>query len=374
MEHDKRLFCLDVLRGLDMLLLLLVGRLVRAAQGCWQCFSPSFMGQFRHGWECFTLWDIIMPLFIFMCGAAIPFALERRLKEGKSAFWRHVLSRVALLWFLGCVCQGNLADLDPQTFSPYSNTLQAIATGYLVTAAMMAVGSRWLSFLLPVVLAGAYTVLLAVGGDYTQYGNFAFKVDHAILSALLPTGNLHTKLASPNMYTWFLTSMMFAVMTLCGYQATGILRSSRTHWKKAVGLSAYGFALVAVGGVASVWIPIIKPIFTLSFTALAMGCCVLALGVLYALTDVFRLRRGLGLVLLFGRFSLVAYMVGCFFDPVLDSLVKTVGAGIVRVSGTSGGFVEAALASVALVLVLVAWKRMVLVKWGGKKCQARLVG
>ena len=137
--------------------------------------------------------------------------------------------------------------------------------------------------------------------------------------------------------------------------------------EKTVGLSAYGFALVAVGGVASVWIPIIKPIFTLSFTALAMGCCVLALGVLYALTDVFRLRRGLGLVLLFGRFSLVAYMVGCFFDPVLDSLVKTVGAGIVRVSGTSGGFVEAALASVALVLVLVAWKRMVLVKWGGQK-------
>jgi hypothetical protein len=34
-----------------------------------------------------------MPLFIFMCGAAVPFALERRLKEGKCVFWRHVLWR-----------------------------------------------------------------------------------------------------------------------------------------------------------------------------------------------------------------------------------------------------------------------------------------
>jgi len=305
------------------------------------------------------MWDIIMPLFIFMCGAAIPFALERRLKDGKGVFWRHVLSRVALLWFLGCVCQGNLADLDPQTFSPYSNTLQAIAAGYFMTATMMVACSRWIPFVLPTVLAALYTALLAVGGDYTEYGNFAFKVDHAILSAILPVGNLHTKLASPNMYTWFLTSLMFAVMTMCGYHATGILRSSWPHRKKTVVLFAYGFALVAVGGIASVWIPIIKPIFTLSFTALAMGYCVLVLGVLYVLTDVLRLRQGLEVVLLFGRFSLVAYMVGCYFDPVLVALVKTVDAGVVRMSGISGVFVEEVFVSVALVLVLVAWKRMV---------------
>ena len=39
------------------------------------------MAQFRHPWGGFALWDIIMPLFIFMCGAAIPFALTRRLDE-----------------------------------------------------------------------------------------------------------------------------------------------------------------------------------------------------------------------------------------------------------------------------------------------------
>ena len=90
----ERLFSLDALRGLDMILLTVVGPLVFSAQKCWGCFPDGFMRQFNHGWECFTLWDIIMPLFIFMCGAAVPFALERRLKEGKGVFWRHVLSQV----------------------------------------------------------------------------------------------------------------------------------------------------------------------------------------------------------------------------------------------------------------------------------------
>ena len=71
------------------------------------------MGQFSHGWVCFTLWDIIMPLFIFMCGAAMPFALGRRLREGRGVFWRRVLSRVALLWAMGGLVQGNWAESDP---------------------------------------------------------------------------------------------------------------------------------------------------------------------------------------------------------------------------------------------------------------------
>ena len=61
----NRLFSLDLLRGLDMLLLTVIGPLVHGFNASWK-LSDGFMGQFRHGWECFTLWDIIMPLFIFM--------------------------------------------------------------------------------------------------------------------------------------------------------------------------------------------------------------------------------------------------------------------------------------------------------------------
>jgi len=355
---EGRLFSLDLLRGLDMLLLTVIGPLVCSAQTSWNGFSPSVMRQFGHGWEGFTLWDIIMPLFIFMCGAAMPFALSRRLKEGRGVFWKHVFFRVVLLWVLGCFCQGRLADLDPMTFSPYSNTLQAIAAGYLITAAMMAVGSRLFSIILPIVLALVYTFLLAFGGDYTEYGNFAFKVDHVILSAILPAGNPFTKLASPNMYTWFLTSLMFAVMTMCGYHAAVLLRAAHTQGQKAVRLVGGGLVLLVVGWGVSPWIPVIKPIFTLSFTLQAMGWCVLALAVLYVVTDICRFRKGTALALLYGQCALAVYVSYGFLGGMIMDVVKSFGSGLIRHSGTGGPFVRSCLFCIGLTMAMAIWRKV----------------
>ena len=111
---EGRLFSLDLLRGLDMFYLAVVATILSplflalGADPVWGRFFCS------HPWEGFTLYDLIMPLFIFMCGAAIPLALGRRMVGGRPApgFWGHVWSRFALLWFLGMLAQGNLATLD----------------------------------------------------------------------------------------------------------------------------------------------------------------------------------------------------------------------------------------------------------------------
>lgn len=354
---SSRLFSLDALRGLDMLLLTAIGPLVRAAQDGWHCFPPGFMGQFRHGWECFTLWDIIMPLFIFMCGSAIPFALEGRLKQGKGIFWRHVFARVALLWILGGLVQGQWITLDPLKVTPYSNTLQAIAFGYLVVAAVMTTGSRILMVVVPVVLALGYALLLAICGDYSQFGNFAFRVDHAILKALLPDNNV--RVANPSYYTWFLTSAMFAVMTFAGYHATKLLRSERTAWRKVGLLFAYGVALLLSGVVCETRIPCIKPIFTLSFTFQAMGWSVLALDALYVVTDIWRIRRGASVVLLFGQLALTAYFTSHFFRSVLDSFAHLLGDGLMAYLPKSAHpFVIAILTVGGMILMMLAWRKI----------------
>lgn len=354
---EKRLFSLDVLRGLDMFLLIMVGPFVGALQRAYACFSPGFMQAFRHAWLGFTLWDIIMPLFIFVCGAAMPFALGRRLKEGRLVFWRHVLVRVALLWVLGGFVQGKWQELNPETFGPYANTLQAIAAGYLATAFMMAVPSKVFSFVFPVALAAVYTALLAVGGDYSEHGNLAFKVDRAILSAILPPTNRY--LAKPSFYAWFLPSLMFAAMTMCGYHATMLLRAGWTKWKKAAGLFAYAAALFALGGLAAIWIPVIKPIFSLSFTALAMGWCVLLLAVLYVVCDIFLVRRGTALILLFGQCALAGYFVSHVFRAPLRALAETVLPGAMRLcsKGTAGFLVEL-LVLVEIVAAMVVWRAL----------------
>lgn len=52
----------------------------------------------------------------------------------KWAVYRRIVKRVALLWIFGMMCQGNLLGLDPDRIYLYSNTLQAIAMGYLISA------------------------------------------------------------------------------------------------------------------------------------------------------------------------------------------------------------------------------------------------
>ena len=67
-SKSERLFCLDALRGLDMLLLTVVGPFFMAVNKGYG-LPEGVLAQFRHPWGGFTLWDIIVPRFIFMCGA-----------------------------------------------------------------------------------------------------------------------------------------------------------------------------------------------------------------------------------------------------------------------------------------------------------------
>ena len=357
-KNDGRLYSLDLLRGLDMFLLTVIGPFFAALNKATP-LPEWFMGQFHHNWGGFTLWDIIMPLFIFMCGAAIPLALGKRLENGKAggAFWKHVLVRVVMLWVLGMVVQGKLLTLNWHEMSPYSNTLQSIATGYLVTACVMLVPSVKLRVAAPIVFAGLYTLMLMFGGDYSQFGNYAYKTDHAILVAILPADNPFV--LKPSFYTWFTTSLMFAAMTLSGYFATEILRGEGEKKSKAVKLLLYGGALEVLGWAVSPWIPVIKPIFTLSFTAQAMGWCVIALAVLYILTDILMLRKGLGVIILFGQCALTAYLVGGFFRPVLTKLAEILTQGFPHAFGHKElmPVVTAVVVAVEIALVLAVWRK-----------------
>ena len=353
---ENRLFALDALRGFDMMLLKLIGPLILGANASWHCFSKGFLGQFKHNWTGFTLWDIIMPLFIFMCGAAIPFALERRLKDGKLVFWKHVIWRVVLLWTFGGLVQGRWAAFDLHQFSPFSNTLQAIAVGYLAVAVALSVGSRALMIALPIVLAVGYALLLAFCGGYPEWSNLAYRIDQAFLKALLPLDNIW--IAKPNYYTWVLTSMMFAAMTFAGYHATQILRLSVSKVRRAVFLAAYGAVLLGVGLVSEIWIPCIKPIYTLSFTAQAMGWCALALAALYVVNDIWMIRKGFSLVLLFGQHALAVYFIGSFLGGVLSACAHRLGDGLIaHLPKMVEPFCFQCLFALVLIATVACWRR-----------------
>lgn len=356
---SERLFSLDLLRGLDMLFLTAVVPLLKAVHAVWG-LPDGVMAQLQHPWEGFTAYDLIMPLFIFMCGAAIPLSLERRLARSggraDAAYGKHVLGRFALLWGLGLLVQGRILSFDRNCIRLYDNTLQSIAAGYLVVAAAILIPNRWIRLAIPISCFVVYGLLLHVFGDYSLNGNFAAVVEQNILCRIVPAASetmneIRTSgilgdgsALSPQVlargteihYTWYLTTLMFAFMTFCGYYATKILQGDRPAWAKARGLFLYGVGLLAVGwALALGGVKMVKHIFTVSFTAQAMGWSALLLAVLYVLTDIWKLRRGCGLVLLFGQFALTAYLLEDCFKPVTLALAKFLGAGLPHLFGTA---------------------------------------
>lgn len=362
MEKKDRLFSLDALRGLDMLFLCVVQPILWTAAQRWHLSAEehSWVFQLDHHWGGFTCYDIIMPLFIFMCGAAIPFALPRRLDaEGRptAAFWKHVAWRFVMLWVLGMVAQGRLLQFDPTVISPFNNTLQTIAIGYVIAALVLLIRRRWIQIVIPFALAAVYGVALHLYGDYSPDGNLAIRFEEWFVRLIMPASNRAVELADPY-YTWWFTIPMFGVMTLCGMNATLILKSDRTPWRKAGVLALLGAALWAGGfGLELLGVPCIKHIYSVSFTAEAMGVCVLLLTALYILNDIWRFRRGWWLVTLYGQTALCCYVVGEIFRVLPATASKQFIGGLTRQFGVQWeGVLNQVGTCIALTFFLWLWR------------------
>ena len=372
-SDDGRLFSLDFLRGVDMFLLTVIGPLVWALDAAFG-LPDAILYQFTHPWEGFTLWDIIMPLFLFMCGASIPLSLERRIERNGgragAGYWKHVIWRVALLWTLGMLVQGHLADLDLMALRPYNNTLQTIAVGYLAMAALVACCSMRIRILVPALCFVLYGLLVHFGGDYTMTGNFAEIVEQKVLAAVLPAasqaihevgelgylGRFHE--IGEIHYTWLLTSLMFVFMTACGYFSTKLVTSTQDRFRNARRLSLFGLALLCLGwALTFAGVRMVKHIFTVSFTAQAMGWSALGLALAYLVTDALRIRKGLSLFVLFGRTSLVAYLIGEFFWPCYMFAGDFVTHGLSHIAGKPVQQLVACCVAIGLLISTLAIRR-----------------
>ena len=355
---QNRLFSLDLLRGLDMMLLLCFGPLLKALSRATGGLPKPFMDQLNHvDWTGFRLWDLIMPLFIFMCGAAVPFALGRRLENGKSiaAYWKHVGMRFALLWFFGMLVQGRFFTYDPDQFMYFSNTLQTIAIGYVAAAGVLLLKSRYMRLSIALSMFIIYGALIHFGGDYSQSGNLAMKVDKAIFGFFLPDTNPMMKEAK---YAWVLPSFMYAAITILGMESAKLLTEKKlTKWLRAGILGAASVAILGAGFLTSLKIPVIKPIFTVSFTLLAIGWSMLALTILYIITDIFKFRFGLSIPILFGQFALLAYMSAHLFDGAYRSIARIFTFGLEQYMTKEWMYVVMRVVMIGLMTYVLAIRR-----------------
>src|SRR5262249_59926641 len=107
-------------------------------------------------------WDLTMPLIFFGVGAAMPFSFARRAERGHSRRQMvfKLLRRTVILFILGMAVQGHLLDFDLSTLHPFSNTLHAIAIGYLVSGILMLFVPVWAQIAAAILLMVLYWALL----------------------------------------------------------------------------------------------------------------------------------------------------------------------------------------------------------------------
>ena len=353
----NRLFSLDCLRGLDMLLLTVLTPIVMAANASWG-LPDSVTFHCKHLWGEFSLHDLIMPCFIFMCGAAIPFSLARRLRDGKPTadFWWHIAKRFALLYVLGSIVQCNLLSFDPMKIHVLYNTLQVIGIAYVTTALVMLIPSRKVQVAMPILMAGAMGLIvhLCGHGDYTQTGNFAYRFDRIFWGFFLPA-NQHS--LQPNgYYSYLLPQLACNALTLCGYECALVLKGGRKPWAKAGVLFGLAAALFVAAWLVSFKVPVIKHIYSLSFSLYAGAWSVLALAVLYVVTDIWKFRRGTALIILFGQNALAAYMLRQMFGRGFAVSAEYFTRGVPFLFGEKAlPFANGVAAAALLVIALLGW-------------------
>lgn len=316
-----RLESLDALRGFDMLWIAGAQSAVSAGAKCFGDGSGGVVArQMTHAafGEPGRFYDLIMPLFLFMAGAAMAFSGPWATPGARpdTARWLKVLKRTAVLWVLGMAVQGNLFGYDFANFHWFSNTLQAIAVGGLIAelVAMLPDGkSRVAAFVaLPLAYWGLCEWLAP--GAYAKDTAAAILVDDEIFG--LNRGARE--------YAWALPSLTFGATVLMGVYAGRFLRGARSAKFKAVALAVAGAACL---GLAYAWAPlhpINKHLWTGSFTLWSGGWCLLLLGAFHGVIDGLGWRSWAYPLRVIGANALLAYLLTNLFNlkPFGDVFVR----------------------------------------------------
>lgn len=307
---SNRLMSIDVLRGFDLLMIMFADRFfINLNEAAKTDFTSSLALQFEHpDWLGSHFYDFIMPLFLFVVGVVIPFSLGKRNIEAgaKSKLYPHLIRRFVILFFLGWIVQGNLLFLDITKFQIFSNTLQAIAVGYLFSCIAYMHLSQKGRYIMFASCLLSYLILLALP-SVPGLGNFE----------LLPNKNLPIyidqqvfgRFYDQTQYSWLLTGLGFTATTLSGLFAGEFLLSTAPRQKTAMNLALIGITGIVLGLIMGIWHPIIKKIWTSSFVLLSSGVSFLLLALFYWIVDVKVYRKWAFPFRVIGLNAITAYVL-----------------------------------------------------------------
>jgi predicted acyltransferase len=302
----SRLMSLDLLRGATIAGMILVNNAGDEQSAYWPLQHAKW-----NGW---TPTDLVFPFFLFIAGVAMAFSLSARAERGDSRkkLMLHVLWRGLILFALGMFLNGFPNHYQLSTWRVYG-VLQRIAVCYVIAAAL-ALWTGWRTQLLTIVgcLAGYWILMRYVpvpGFGVPTHDMPLLDPDRNIVAWLdrkLLFGHLYEITRDPE---GVLSTIPAIGTALLGLLTGQWLRSERRAQAKAVGIAAWGVALLIAGQIFNIWFPINKKLWTSSFVLFTAGLALICLALCYWVLD-FKQWRGRWTkpFLVFGKNAIAAYV------------------------------------------------------------------
>lgn len=329
-EKLERLVCVDALRGLFLILLISGGfglaspRQEMLSQERW----GWLLHQFQHrDWQGFSLWDMLLPAFLFCAGVAMPISYANRQAQRQSWFrqFARALFRAGFYVLLGIYLesyqQGRLL-FDLRGVLPMIGLATLLA--FLVLPLGLAAQGVTVGFLLVGTIAAYVIYAFAAGHElWAMNHNAGLALDQWLG---FPPHPRH--LVTLNLLPW-------TAIVLIGALVGGLIRADLTAGAKVAVLTAASLLALVLGwvlGGGDGWIdfswyaliPIIRPIASLTFVLSAVGWTMLIFTYFYLLTDGFGLRAWALPLTVPGRNLLVLYVAYDLFHDWAERSARLV--------------------------------------------------
>lgn len=319
---SSRLYSLDALRGLDMLMIMGVDAIFEnLAKASGSPFFGSIAEQFTHpAWNGFHLYDLIFPLFLFLAGVATPYSVGRQMEKGveKYKLLIRVVKRGLTLVILGIIYNNGL-QIHPISEIRFGSVLGRIGLAYMLANIIYIYSKQSAQIVWFCLLLIGYWLLLKFNsapgfarGDLSMQGNFTSYFDR-----LFMPGKLYEGIHDPE---GFLATIPAISTALLGIFAGNLLKNSQMNQRKKV-------LFLFIGGIISlvlalVWnmdFPINKNLWSSSFVLCCGGISLILLAIFYFIIDVAGYKKWAFFLKVIGMNSILIYMSGHFINWVYST-------------------------------------------------------
>lgn len=319
----SRLLSLDAFRGATIAGMILVNN-----PGSWGHIYPQLKHAPWHGW---TFTDWIFPFFLFIVGVAMTFSFAKRKDEGANtrALYFVILKRTVIIFGLGLFLSGfpffNLSTIR------IPGVLQRIAVCYLATSLIFFNTSLRAQILWIVGLLASYWTMMmlipvpGVGAGVLEEGrNFAAYVDSLVLSGHMWSA---TKIWDPE---GIVSTIPAIATTLFGVLCGHLLRCGRSPEEKTAWMFVSGTALLLLGAILDMWLPINKNLWTSSYSIFMSGWALICLASFYWLIDVKGYTRWARPFVIYGMNAILVFVLSGVVARMLTliSITQNDGTGI----------------------------------------------